>query len=293
MPDKEFLDQAKRILKQVPGIQSLNRIRQKIIRIRELSSLVRKNKIVVFCLESTMANNSVTARTMTQEITKEWLDLYGVMHLRRKTAVTIDAPAGASLLYAPQALLRIPCSHEDYLRLVRHETRKAIRLAHRQGYEFSEFCWNDYLGDIFEINTSKELRQSEPMHGWYTEPVQPRYHSSEELRYQKYYGAFKDGRLCAYFHYWICGDFGVGKHFIGHAQHLKNGIMNGLISYTVQECIRNSELQWLHYGLYNEGPLGLFKKHAGCQPYTILLDLHDDQNLLKYSERTVKTLWRI
>lgn len=291
MSDKEFLNQVKRILKRIPGTQNLNRIRRKIIQIRELSNLIKENRIVVFQLYSRMGNDITLTRAMAQEVVKEWLDLFGTIRLRRTTAVAINSPAGAILLYAPQALLRIPPSHEEYLRLVRHETRKAIRLAERRGYEFKEFVWNDHLDEIFEINTSKEVRQFEPMHDWYREPVQPRYHSKEELQYRRYYGAFKDGKLWAYLHYWICGDFAVGKHFIGHAQHLKYGIMNGLLSYTVRECVGNPQIRWLYYGVYNEGSLGVFKKHAGCQGYAILLDLEGDQELLKYSEQKVRTIW--
>ncbi len=47
MPDKEFLDQVKRILKRLPGTQLLNKIRHNIIRIRELSDLIKENRIVV------------------------------------------------------------------------------------------------------------------------------------------------------------------------------------------------------------------------------------------------------
>jgi len=131
------------------------------------------------------------------------------------------------------------------------------------------------------------------MRGWYREPVQPRHHSKEELQYRKYYGGFKDGKLYAYFHFWVCGDSAICKHIIGHAQHLTYGIMNGLISWTVRECIGNSQIRWLIYGTWQKGSLGAFKQHAGFQGYAILLDLEGDQALLKYSERMVKTLWRV
>lgn len=290
--DNEFLDQAKRILKQIPGTQRLNRIRHKIMRVRELSSLIKENRIAIFPSYSRMGNDLALTREMVHEIVKEWLDYYGIGHLRRATATAIDAPGGAILLNDPQALLGIPPTHEEYLRLVRRETRREVQLAERHGYEYKEFVWNDHLDEIYEINTSKEVRQFEPMRGWYREPVQPRHDSKEELQYRKYYGGFKDGKLYAYLHYWICGDFAVGRHIIGHAQHLKNGIMNGLISYTVRECIKNSQIRWLYYGAYDEGSLGSFKKHAGFQAYAVLLDLVCDPQLLKYAEHKVSTIWR-
>ena len=294
IPDKEFLDQVEGILKRIPGTQSLNRIRHKIIRIRELSNLIKENRIVIFPSYSRMGNEVALTRAMDKEVVKEWLDFYGVIHLRRATVAAINSQVGAILLYTPLALLRIPSTHEEYLEGVRRETKREIRLAERQGYEFKEFVWNDHLDEIYEINTSKEIRQSVPMHGWYREPVQPRHHSKQELQYLKYYGAFKDGILYAYFHFLVCGNFAVGKHILGHAQHLKYGIMNGLISWTVRECIRNSQIRWLYYGAWiKKGSLTLFKQHAGFQEFAILLDVDGDQELLKYSEQKVRTIWRL
>jgi hypothetical protein len=131
------------------------------------------------------------------------------------------------------------------------------------------------------------------MRGWYREPVQPRHHSNAELQYRKYYGGFNDGKLYAYLHLWVCGDFAYMKHIIGHAQYLKDGIMNGLISYSVRECIGNSQIQWLQYGAWAKGSLGAFKKHSGFYEYAILLDLEGDKELLKYAEQKVRTIWRL
>jgi hypothetical protein len=294
MPEEALFDRVKRILKQIPGTQRLIRIRDKIVRIRELSSLIKENKIVIFPSYSRMGNEFTLTHEMVHEVVKEWLDLYGIVHLRRATAAAINSPVGAILLYDPQALLGIPHTHEEYLAQVGSKTRNMIRKAERQGYEFKEFVWNEHLGEIYEINTSKEIRQSLPMLWWYREPVQPRHHSKEELQYRKYYGGFKEGKLCAYLHFLVCGDFAVIKHIIGHAQHLTYGIMDGLISWTVQECIGNPQIRWFHYpGNGLKGSLGAFKKHAGFQEYAILLDLECDQDLLEYSEHKVKAWWRV
>lgn len=294
-PSKVVYDQVKGILKRVPGVQRLiSRIKNDKIRIRELSNLIKENRIAIWHPFFRMENDETMTHEIVHDVVKEFLDLYGIVHLGRKTAAAIDSLSGAILLWAPLALLEIPSTHEEYMERIRHETRRDIRLAERQGYEFKEFVWNDHLSEIFEINTSKEVRQSQPMLGWYREPVKPRHHTKEELQYRKYYGAFKDGKLCAYFHLWVCGDFAVGRHIIGHAQHLKYGIMNGLISWTVRECIRNSQIRWLYYGVFS-GLISLnsFKKHAGFQEYAVVLDLEGDQELLEYSKRSVKTLWRV
>ena len=293
MSDKEFLDQVKRILKRIPGTHGLIRIRNHIIQIRELSDLIRENKIVVFPQYSKMGNEIELTREMVQELVKERLDLYGIVYLRKKTAAAIDAPTGAVMLYSTQALLRIPSTHEEFLQLVGHDTRKNIRRAERQGYEYKEFIWNDHLDEIYGINTSKEERQSVPMRGWYRKPVQPRHHCEEEIQYRKYYGAFKEGKIYAYLHFWVIGDIAILKHIIGHVDHLKYGMMNGLISYAVRECIGNPQIRWLEYGTYDKSSLSEFKRRTGFQRYAMLFDLGGEQELFRYSKHKVRTIWRL
>jgi len=296
-PNQAF-HEVKGILKRVPVVQRLLNLKggiaNKVTRLRELSDLIKENKVIVFPCYAGTGNDTVLTHEMVHEELKEWLDIYGTIRLGRKTAAAIEAPAGAVLLYIPQAMLAIPSTHEEYLAKVGHNARNTIGKAKKHGYEFKEFIWNDHLDEIYEINTSKEERQSLPMLGWYREPVQPRYHSEEELRYRKYYGAFKDGKLYAYFHFWICGDIAIAKHIMGHARHLPYGIMAGLISYAVQECTKNPQTRWIYYGRYEgSSSLDSFKKHTGFQKYAILLDLNCHRELLEHSKRAVKTLWRI
>lgn len=291
-PESQFFDQGKAILKRVPGMQRLKSIRDYILQIREFSILIKENRVVVFPSYSQIGNDIASTHAMVHEVMKEWIDLYGIAYLRRATATSIDFPLGAILLYAPQALLKVPSTHEEYLKGVERETRRLIRLAESQGYEFKEFAWNDHLNEIYEINTSKEIRQLQPMLGWYREPVKPHHYSDKELKYRKYYGALKDGKLYAYLHFYLCGDCAAFKYIMGHSLHLKNGIMNGLLSWTVRECIRNSQIHWLQYGTWAKGSLGDFKHRAGFQGYAFLLDLDRDTELLKHSVQKVRTIWR-
>jgi hypothetical protein len=188
------------------------------------------------------------------------------------------------------AILRIPLSHEEYLQAVGAKTRNMIRKAEKQRYEFREFDWDKHMDDIYDINTSKEVRSAGPMHGWYIKPVQPRHHSEEEQCYWKYYGIFKDDRLRAYLNLIQCGDFAFFKHFIGHADHLKHGIMNYLLSCTVQEYVANPHIEWLNYGWVStvdssSSSVMNFKKHAGFEAKAALFDLENRLELLKYSKR--------
>jgi len=255
---------AKEKLRRFPGAQALNNLRHKVIRVHELSDLVARRQIVTFPAYGSMPENDEISNGLVREVQKEWLDLYGIINLKKRTRLDLQINKTDCLLWYPIAFLQVPNNYEEYLQQVERETRRTIRVAQREGYEFHEFDWDAHLDDIYDINTSKETRQGEPMRGWYRNPVQPRHHSSEELRYKKYLGGFKDGKLCAYFHFYLCGNIAVGKHYLGHAQHLKNGIMNGLMAFTVQECIKLSNLKWIIYGDWQRtGSLRLFKRHLG------------------------------
>src|SRR5208337_3108174 len=102
-----------------------------------------------------------------------WL---GRMHSPSNPPLPKPAPTMAVVLpnnplAYPLALLRIPSTHGEYLKEIGPKTRNMIRKAEQKGYEFKEFNWNDHLDEIYEINISKDARQSESMRGWYREPV--------------------------------------------------------------------------------------------------------------------------
>ena len=241
----------------------------------------------------TMMHNEVPLiRKMIFNEVKEWLELYGSIRLREKTRKSAGAPSGSILLSVPQAILKIPNTHDEYLSNLKRQSRYLIRKAENLGYEYREFSWNEHLDDIYEINTSKETRQGEPMRGWYREPVQPRYWSMQESQYLKNYGAFKDNKLRAYIFLLTCEYFAFPKHIIGHAEYLNDGIMNGLVSYVVKECIRKPEIQWIEYGRFIEGSsLDAFKKHIGFNKYAIIIELSDQKELLNFAKSNIKSIW--
>jgi hypothetical protein len=282
-------------VKRMPGIQKVNRIRHNIIRMRELSDLIKGNRIVILHPYYGMKGDLALIRGIVWDVVRDLLEVYGTVRFGRTTAAAVASGTGVIMLYAPLALLRIPSSHEEYLAQVGTKTRNMIRKSERNGYVFEAFAWNDYLDAIYEINTSKEVRQSAPMRGWYEDKVLPRYHSGEEQKFRKYYGAFKDGKLCAYLHAVLCGDFVFFRHFIGHALHMPYGVMNGLISWTVREYIGNPQIRWLKYGELSKRPSTMhqFRKHAGFQGFATFLDMESDEELLKYAEKKVKTIWRL
>jgi hypothetical protein len=195
---------------------------------------------------------------------------------------------GHLLLQHPLGLLELPAEHGEYLERVGPKTRNMIRKAAKSGYEYREFRWNDHLEEIHAVNTSAELRQGRPMQGWYAQPVEPR----DESPFKKYFGAFSEDRLWGYLHLVLCGDFGFFRHFLGHADHLGSGVMNGLVSWTVDRYAGDSAVKWLKYGalVAGEDPAAAFRRHAGFKPYATLLELggleHDPVVLLRALDST-------
>lgn len=242
-----------------------------------LSHMIREGRFVLLHPYVGLENNPRVVREIALDVIEDYLKVYGTIptkDLRRMTPFR-----NATLLRQPLALIKLPTTHEDYLNLVGDKTRNMIRKAERNGYEFNEFVWNDYLDDIYEINTSKTIRAAGVMRGWYTKPVQPRNHSVDEQNYCKYYGAFKDRQLMAYLHLLLCGDHAFFRHFIGHAEHLKDGVMNGLVSQMVKNYIGHPRILWLKYGSLPDGYHGSvysFRKHAGFRGYATFLDLDDE-----------------
>ncbi len=281
-------------LKKLPGAKTLNNLRHKVIRARELSDLVTKKQIVTFPSYENIPEDDEMGNELVKEVIKEWLDLYGIVNLKKQTRLDLDLSNIDCLLWHPMALLQLPLKDGNYLHLVNRETRRLLRVAQREGYEFREFDWDDHLSEIYDINTSKEKRQGEPMRGWYRNPVQSRQHNKEEMRYKKYLGGFREGKLLAYFHYYLCGKMAVGKHFLGHADHLRNGIMYGLMCAAVEYCINHESIDWIIYGDWQRtGSLKLFKQHLGFNGYAMLLDFSRDRELLDYSRDKVSYRLRI
>jgi hypothetical protein len=274
----------KKLILQLPVLSRaysyLNRNRNYRKQIDVLLNLFNEGRIVVLHPYAGLTSDIELIRNIAQEVTKDYLEVYGSVQINEMGLAANKFPVNAVLLRQPLALIRLPATHDEYLKLVGDKTRNMIRKADRNGYEIREFVWNDYLQDIFEINTSKEIRSSGAMHGWYTKPVQERNHGMGEKNYRKYYGAFKDGKLRAYLNLVLCGDHAFFKHFIGNAEHLNKGVMNSLISWTVKRFVGHPTIQWFKYGALPDGAVGSvysFRKHAGFRGYATFLDLEEPE----------------
>lgn len=261
-------------------------------RVDELRSLIEEQKLVV--LKPFINCQDGGADAVSDEVVLDYLHVYRTVQMKPHRARVF--PTSAVLLLEPLALLAIPASHEDYLDIVSPKVRNKIRKAAKNGYSFREFAWNEHLDDIYAINTSKVQRANGIMRGWYTEPVQPRFPPQNELPLRKYFGAFKEGRLCAYLHLLIAGDNAFFKHFIGHADDLSYGVMNGLVSWTVQQFIGHPSLRWLKYGFLPRrysGSLYSFKKYSGFAGFATVLDLSGRPHLLAQASARASRWWAV
>lgn len=251
--------------------------------------LIKQNRLTVLRPFLNLSGGE-SERNILLETIKDYLTHYRVVPPKKTRTAQLGVPTEAVLLGRPLALLRIPPEHKDYLKTVGPKTRNMIRKAAKQGYEFKEFEWDNHLDEIFEINTSKRIRSAGPMHGWYCEPANPRHHSEKERQYWKYFGVFKDDRLWAYLNLVLCGNFGFFKHFIGHAEHLKYGIMDYLLNGTVQtyagyRCVSWLNYDWVSLDSLKGGTIQAFKEHVGFKAYAVCLDLENDWELLAHTQK--------
>jgi hypothetical protein len=228
----------------------------------EVESLIARQEAAVLNPLAGMDMSDPAAAAVVRDVVSDFLSVYGTMK---------SPKPGRVLLQHPLGLLEIPPSHGEYLERVGPKTRNMIRKAAKTGYEYREFRWNDHLEEIHAVNTSTEARQGRPMQGWYAQPVQPR----DESPFKHYFGAFREDRLRGYLHLVRCGDFGFFRHFLGHADHLGSGVMNGLISWTVERYAGDPVVKWLKYGalVAGEDTAAAFRRHAGFRPYATYLEL--------------------
>jgi hypothetical protein len=178
------------------------------------------------------------------------------------------------------AMLRIPANHSRYLEKIGDKARNMIRKAQRQGYEYKKVEPDDYLDDVLAIRISDPERQGRQIPEYYRQ--RPERIIDEPFRHgcgvhgEEFYGLFKDGKLCAYTTIFFYGELGQVNHILGHTDHLREGIMNLLVSEMVREIIEHKPwvraINYLypHNSKSNSG-LGLFKRSIGFLPERVVV----------------------
>lgn len=172
------------------------------------------------------------------------------------------------------ALLPVPDTFEQYLQgKDRRELRSKRARALRRGFRFAEFDAREHVEDILEVNWSAPERQGRPMLADYLdEPAVRRYCE----RNPNMLGILDaDGRVRAWCDAPVLGELGLVARLLGHADHLRDGIMYLLVSETVGRFIRlraeTGQPQWIEYGTFWSSSPGMatFKERTGFQPYRV------------------------
>jgi hypothetical protein len=146
--------------------------------------------------------------------------------------------------------------------------RQKIRRAIKLGYTFQRFEYNDYLDDLYEINTSLSVRQGRAMSSSYMERPMPQMPSPTPscLRHRNdWLGVFRDGKLYAYALIVQAGEMMLFSMILGHGDHMDDGIMNLLVYESVRMYRAESATQYAVYYLQDSGTEGLqfFKRKMG------------------------------
>jgi hypothetical protein len=152
--------------------------------------------------------------------------------------------------------------------------RQKVRRAIKMGYVFAPFEWDDYLDDIYEINTSKAERQGRPMTQAYRERPQPQGRMPEQPcpRHRNgFFGAFRDGRLYGYVLIVQSGEMMLFSKILGHGDHMEDGLMNLLVYEAVRWHHERSGTKYAVYYLHDSGTSGLqfFKRKMGFVGYVV------------------------
>ena len=160
---------------------------------------------------------------------------------------------------------------DDYLMSINGKNSAAYysRKAARRKYYFSEIDRNQYIDDIYAVNTSAKIRQNKYMKAAYLEKVS---HYEGKGNY-RYFGVINEtGVLVSYCNVGFYGDFANISNLLGHKDYLNEGVMYLMISTLVQELMESEKgVRWLMYDTYfgaSEG-LRLFKHKLGFEPYRV------------------------
>jgi hypothetical protein len=181
---------------------------------------------------------------------------------------------GASLLVLPE-------TYDAWWDAVGYYTRRRVRKAEKAGFEFRVIERDDYLDDIFAINTSMEERQGRPMKDTYLQRPGP-YGPMPAFGCPRHrlaaFGVLREGHLYAYTWVFQVGEMCLFSTILGHGDHLADGIMFQLIAGALRELIPTAGTRYAMYNMHQSGTDGLkfFKEQMGFAPYWVNWQLADE-----------------
>ena len=193
---------------------------------------------------------------------------------------------GCSILVTPPTFEQYWSSAHAYW------MRQKVRRAGRDGYVFASIERNDYLDDIYAINTSMAERQGRPMADAYRErpvPQAPLPDFTCPRHALRRYGVLRDGHLYAYAWVYVIGEMCLFSTILGHGEHMKGGIMSLLIAEAVRDLMAGAGLRYAMYNLHASGTEGLrfFKEQMGFAPYHVDWEMGDGCDADRRAARAV------
>lgn len=214
-------------------------------------------KLPVASLEFRLAMNPDDVRRMHDHCTKPH-PTYRIFQNKSMGAALVD--------------LRRYASPDDYMRSVkgRNSAEHHARKARSRGYVLTEIDRNDYIEELYAINTSLDSRQGRPMDEAYQ---QKETHYVPEKNY-RYFGVLNAaGKLTAYSHLGFYGNFAAFDRLLG----LRNndGAMHLMLTEIICQLIAARQHDYLMYDTYFGASPGLqtFKKMHGFEPYRVKYSL--------------------
>ncbi len=152
--------------------------------------------------------------------------------------------------------------------------RQKVRRAGRDGFVFAPIERDQYLDDIYAINTSLPERQGRPMGDAYQQrplPQGPLPDFPCPRHALRQYGVLREGHLYAYAWVYVIGEMCLFSTILGHGEQMKSGIMSLLIVEAVRDLMATAGLRYAMYNLHASGTDGLrfFKEQMGFHPYRV------------------------
>ncbi|MBL7923715.1 MAG: hypothetical protein JNL88_05915 [Bacteroidia bacterium] len=161
-------------------------------------------------------------------------------------------------------------TYAEYLQSVSGKNSAAYysRKAEKANYIFREIDPDTLADAIHAIHHSAETRQGKVLSSAYLEPLK----MYPKNQHNFYYGLFKEDELVAYLWLVKSGELITFNRLMGHAAHLKNGIMFLLVLKGIERIFqllpRPSYLMYDTLLGASEG-LSLFKKRIGFKPFHV------------------------
>lgn len=215
----------------------------------------------------------LTINFQRSDMSSKWCTSYADM-LHDKFAAPHARLEGYGAYEVGASILVLPDSFEEWWEDVGYYTRRKVRKAEKDGYEFAVIERDQHLEDIFEINTSMQERQGREMTEAYQKRPGP-FGALPEFSCPRHrlgaYGILLDGKLVAYTWVYQVGEMCLFSTILGHGDHLRSGVMFQLIAGVLQNLIPTSGTRYAMYNMHWSGTDGLrfFKERMGFRPYRV------------------------